>query len=293
MNLRVDQCLLPSAASYKRSAELRRRLTGAVALAAGLAWSCSNLVDMPLPDGAVPMTMPPQYTLWWKLTERCALRSSDLRRVSWYVVPGADNLGQGEFQGMYFPVNRRIVLAGRHVGDAPLVRHEMLHAILGTSGHPAEDFRRHCGGVVTCEMACLSEGGALTQSDRSGPIVRPSDLEVSARVDSTRPSLARDSGWAALTIAIRNPRSTAVRIRLTPLQPGYFAAATYGYRRGYCDSPTFGGPSYSYLEDSTTVLAAGETQRKVYDFHVRDVCTVLKPFFNDDTLPNIRIEPQP
>ncbi len=239
------------------------------------------------------MAMPPQYALWWRLTERCAFRSVDLRQISWYVVPAADDLGQAGIQGEYFPVSRRIVLAGRHVEAAMLVRHEMLHAILGTSGHPAEIFQRDCGGVVACDGACLADGGALTPPDTSGPILRPSDLDVNARVDSTRPSLARDSGWVALTVAIRNTRSTAVRVRLAPLQPRYFASATYGYRTGYCDSPRFGGPSYSYVEDSTIVLGAGETQREVYDFQVWNVCTVLKPFFNDDTLQSIRIEPQP
>ena len=77
------------------------------------------------------------------------------------------------------------------------------------------------------------------------------------------------------------------------MQPQYFASATYGYYTGYCESPIFGNPSYSYVEDSTIVLGAGETQRTVYDFQVWDVCTVVKPFFNSDTLQSIRIEPQP
>ena len=246
-----------------------------------------------MPRDAVPMATPPEYTLWWRLTERCAARVRDPGQISWYVMPGAEDLGQANIQGQYFPLSRRIVLAGHYVRNAPLVRHEMLHAIVGTTGHPAEDFQRRCGGVVACDLTCLSEGGALPRPDTMGPIVRPIDLDVTARVDSTRPSLARDSGWVALTIAIRNPRPTAVRLRLTPLQPGYFASATYGYRDGRCEAPLIGGYSYSYVEDSTIVLGAGETQRKVYDFQVLSVCTVVTPFFNEDTLPSIRIEPQP
>ena len=246
-----------------------------------------------MPRDAVPMAAPPQYALWWRLTERCADRVLDPEQVSWYVVPGAEDLGRADIQGQYFPLSRRIVLAGRYVQNALLVRHEMLHAIVSTTGHPAEDFQQRCGGVVACDLKCLSEGGALPLPDTTGPIVRPVDLDVTARVDSTRPSLARDSGWVALTIAIRNPRTTAVRIRLTPLQPGYFASATYGYWDGRCDAPLVGGSSYSYVEDSTIVLGAGETRRKVYDFQVWDICTVVTPFFNEDTLPSIRIEPQP
>lgn len=239
------------------------------------------------------MVAPPQYALWWRLTERCAARVFDPDQISWYVVPGADDLGRADIQGQYFPERRRIVLAGRYLQNALLVRHEMLHAIVGRIGHPAEDFQRRCGGVVACDPTCLSEGGLLPPPDTTGPIVRPVDLDVTTQVDSTRPSLARDSGWVALTIAIRNPRATAVRIRLTPVQPRYFASATYGYLAGYCESPIFAGPSYSYVEDSTIVLGAGETQREVYDFQVWDVCSVVKPFFNSDTLQSIRIEPQP
>jgi hypothetical protein len=239
------------------------------------------------------MVAPPQYALWWRLTERCAARVVDPGQIRWYVVPGAEDLGQADIQGEYFPVSRRIVVAGRYVQNALLVRHEMLHAITGTSGHPAEDFQRRCGGVVACDATCLSEGGVLPLPDTTGPIVRPVDLDVTAQVDSTRPSMSRDSGWVALTIAVRNPRATAVRLRLTPLQPGYFASATYGYYTEYCESPFFGNPSYSFVEDSTIVLGAGETRREVYDFQVWDVCTVVKPFFNSDTLQNIRIEPQP
>jgi hypothetical protein len=240
------------------------------------------------------MAMQPQYALWWRLTERCASQSSDLGQISWYTVPGAGDLGSADHRsGEYYLRSHRIVIAGRFVGDGPLVRHEMLHAILGLPGHPAEDFQRRCGGVVACDGTCLSDGGVSPPADTTGPIVRPVDLEVSARVDSTRPSLARDSGWVAVTIAIHNPRPTPVRVHLTPLVPGYWASGTYGYGEGYCNSPGFNSPSYSFVEDSTLVLGAGETQRKMFDLQVWNVCIVVKPFFNDDTLPTIRIDPQP
>jgi hypothetical protein len=31
----------------------------------------------------------------------------------------------------------------------------------------------------------------------------------------------------------------------------------------------------------------------MFDLRVWNVCIVVKPFFNDDTLPTIRIDPQP
>ena len=83
-------------------------------------------------------------------------------------------------------------------------------------------------------------------------------------------------------------------MRLTPLLPGYIASATYGFRHGYCAmSLPDDGPNYLFVYDSTIVLAAGESQRGVLDFRVRSSCEVVKPFFNDDTLDLIRVEPQP
>lgn len=49
------------------------------------------------------MVAPPQYALWWRLTERCAARVFDPDQISWYVVLGADYLGRADIQGQYFP----------------------------------------------------------------------------------------------------------------------------------------------------------------------------------------------
>ena len=42
----------------------------------------------PLPAGAVSFAAPPEYELWWRMTETCAGRQGKLEQVSWYVVPG-------------------------------------------------------------------------------------------------------------------------------------------------------------------------------------------------------------
>ena len=266
---------------------------GIAGFTACFAWACGNIVEPPLPAGAVPMAPLPQYTLWWKLTERCAARTSDLARVRWYVVPGVQFLGSPTAQGEYYPLSHRIVLAGGFVDIPPLVRHEMLHAILGVGGHPAEAFQRDCGGVVACDAACLADGGKLPPADTSGPVVRPVDVDVSARVDSTQPSMARDSGWAAITVAIHNSRLTPVRVHLASLGQGYWGA--YGYDAAYCDNPTMvlGTSDHSVGYDSTIALGAGEAQLRVFDFAASGVCFIVTPFFADDTLPAIRIQPQP
>jgi hypothetical protein len=249
--------------------------------------------EPPLPAGAVPIIAKPQYALWWRLAERCAGVSGDMGAINWYVVPDAAALGSDDVQGMYYPVSHRIVLAGRFAESAPLVRHEMLHALVTPREHPSEYFQNRCGGVVACDDVCLRDGGPLAPVDSGGAIIRVADLDVAARVDSTAPSLARDSGWIALTVELRNPRAYAVRAHLVPLAPGYFAAATYGYQRDYCDLPAVSNPTYMWRTDRLIVLGPGEVQRHVFDFQVWSVCTTIQPFFNDDTLSAIRVEPTP
>src|SRR5690349_1091994 len=101
-----------------------RKLERAIAMFGSFLYGCTGVVEPPLPVGAVPMEAAPQFALWWRLTERCAGRTGDLASISWYVVPGADNLGSSDIQGEYTSGKRRIVLAGHWADDPLLVRHE-------------------------------------------------------------------------------------------------------------------------------------------------------------------------
>jgi hypothetical protein len=264
----------------------------AVLLIAGMA--CRQSTTEPaLLVNAVAIAPMPQYALWWRLVERCAGRSGDLSAIHWYIVPGANTLGQNDVQGMYYPATQRIVLAERYARTGSLVRHEMLHALVPEGEHPAEYFQQRCGGVVDCSDVCVRDGGPTPSVDSTGPVVTVDILTLSARADSTAPSLARDSGWVALTIEVGNPHAYAVRLRLRPLSPGYFVSATYGYRLSYCDGSPQGDPTYLWQTDSTLVLGPNQVQRHVFDFQVWSICTEVRPFFNDDSLSTIRLEPTP
>src|SRR5262249_9630109 len=110
-----------------------------VALLAMPTVACSTVTDPPLPAGAEAMTPLPQCGLWWRMSERCSQLSGDLAAVTWYVIPGVLSFGTDQKQGEFFPSSHRILLAGRSTRDGQLVRHEMLHALLGkVAGHPAE-----------------------------------------------------------------------------------------------------------------------------------------------------------
>ncbi len=128
-----------------RSATLRAlALLGTVAIL-----SCEMLGPAaPLPDGAVPYEAPPVYQTWWSRTEACAGLAGALQEVRWYTVPNSRVFptAAGPEVGRWSRGGNgiEIVIAGAYLDDEMVVRHEMLHALLDQSGHPAEYFVDRC-----------------------------------------------------------------------------------------------------------------------------------------------------
>lgn len=111
---------------------------------------CSDPTGLSLPDGAARMeTIPLAYLTWWQEVSACSGRRHFFSTVHWYVVPGDVIMYRGRgAQGLAFSHPPRIVLASTFVNDPKLVRHEMLHILLGVDGHPTEYFVRRCGELV-------------------------------------------------------------------------------------------------------------------------------------------------
>lgn len=96
------------------------------------------------PDGAVPLATADRYREWWARTEACSGRTGDFDAIQWYVVRGRDfACPTGRCVGRWEP-NHRIYLAEAWVQSELVVRHEMLHALLGRAGHPAPPFGQGC-----------------------------------------------------------------------------------------------------------------------------------------------------
>jgi len=96
----------------------------------------------PLPDGSRRIAAPLVYQVWWDMTELCSGRTGQLGTVDWYVVPGVaqfEHKGR-PVSGYWSSAGNRVVLAERAMTDGGLVRHEMLHALLGHSGHSRDAF---------------------------------------------------------------------------------------------------------------------------------------------------------
>jgi hypothetical protein len=134
---------------------------GAIALACA---GCRDFTAAPvapdLPAGAQTLVPPPEYVAWWTATEKCAGRSGDLARVSWFSLPGRTSFTylDSQYNGYWWDGVHWILLAGEKVQDGLLVRHEMLHELLGRGDHPAEYFQQRCAGIVACNDLCRADG---------------------------------------------------------------------------------------------------------------------------------------
>ena len=130
-----------------RPASVSRRFVPVLAIWLGAA-SCTGLEPSAPPAGAVLMTPPAEYAVWYGRTEACAELRGDATAIEWYVVPNVATFETsiGEKVGLWEKVGSvsRITIAGDYVANEMVVRHEMLHDLLERTGHPPEYFVTRC-----------------------------------------------------------------------------------------------------------------------------------------------------
>jgi hypothetical protein len=94
--------------------------------------------------GEQPMMAPDVYRIWWDKTEACSGLSGDFDRVEWLVVPGHGfTCSSGQCAG-HWESDHRIFIASDWTRNEMVVRHEMLHDLLGRPGHPSPPFGQGC-----------------------------------------------------------------------------------------------------------------------------------------------------
>jgi hypothetical protein len=134
-------------------------LVAGAALLLGL--GCREVIVLPpeLPATAQPLAPLSVYEAWWRATEECAGLTGNLSRVRWFVVPESDSFTYrgGRYDGYWWDEVHWITLASAKVQAGAIVRHEMLHDLLGRGDHPAEFFQRRCGTVVYCNQDCRAD----------------------------------------------------------------------------------------------------------------------------------------
>ena len=113
--------------------------------------SCASLAgphQVALPLGAVEIAAPAIYREWSDRTEACSGLIRSFSSVTWYVVPGVESFQteKGPKVGLWLSKGGadRIVIAGTYRNDEMVVRHELLHHLLGQEGHPDGYFVTRC-----------------------------------------------------------------------------------------------------------------------------------------------------
>ena len=95
-------------------------------------------------EGDQPMASPDVYRTWWAKTEACSGLTGDFDRVQWIAVPGPSfSCSSGRCAG-HWQDDHRIWIADEYRTNEMVVRHEMLHDLLGYSGHPSPPFGEGC-----------------------------------------------------------------------------------------------------------------------------------------------------
>ncbi len=177
----------------------------AVAIVACLT-ACNHFTTGPsLPSGSVRMVPPPQYQVWWDMVQECSGFTGSIADVSWYQLPGAISLPGSLVTGTWYQRGNRILLAGQHVLDGELVRHEMLHALTQAAGHPQEQFQDKCGGIVTCSSSCMADGDGPLPIPDDAIRAAPAILHHEISVVRNPVSIARDGDNVSIVLATTNP----------------------------------------------------------------------------------------
>jgi hypothetical protein len=257
--------------------------------------SCAKVTEPTFfPDSAVPMVPPRPYALWWRLTEECAGIQGDFSSVVWFVVPGATGFERGgrTYQGYWTPVGNRIVVAEGAMLSGQLVRHEMLHALVGSGRHSAEAFVDQCGGVVACAGECLEDTGIPPVPAADAAEIESAALLTELRMEPIVTTLSNDSGWVAIMISATNPHPHEVWVRLNPIAEGLATSALFGYAADVCPAHSV-TERYTFTSKNRIGFAPHQTRRLVFDEQMSVGSCSLRGFFNGDTTHTVgvRIDP--
>ena len=252
-----------------------------------LALACHDPTDPHVLVGAVPLTAPARFAMWWRMTQTCSGLTGDYASVQWYYVPNTTTLfyQNREVDAYWISDPDRIVLADARKNDGMIVRHEMLHALLHRSGHPRDAYLVGCGGVVACDGGCALEAGSYESPPEDAPVLQPRD--VSPRVDLFAPLPAEVTtvGAVAAMVTITNPRSVPVWVKLTPRESGDFQYPTFGLTADFDDPTRIAAQGLAWSQGDRLPLGVGENKRWVWEATLSPGRYGVLGYFNSDSLP--------
>jgi hypothetical protein len=238
-------------------------------LALPLLAACETPVGPRLPTNAEPFTPPAVYREWWALTEACSGLQADFTRIAWFHVPGAESIPLADgtlVNGRWDRVSNRIVLAGQSERFGDLVRHEMLHALLRSGGHPRDAFIGRCGGTVVCEALCIQDAGPPPPPDPAATMVDLSALQIAVELVPAQPSVSVNDGWFRMVVTARNPMAGPVLVQLPSSNAGPGPSFSYDITERQGSS----GYRYDMRADAPEVsrFAPFETKQFIFDLQI-------------------------
>ncbi|MGH7676990.1 MAG: hypothetical protein ACRENU_00905 [Gemmatimonadaceae bacterium] len=270
-------------------------VVGIACVAGTLFQACSGPTTPGFPPNAVPISPLAPYSLWWSVTEQCSGVSGVRGVVSWFVVPGASTflVAGREYHGFWFPETKSLVIAEQALLEGDLVRHEMLHALVGT-GHDRGYFVEACDGVVACVEQCFEEAGGPAVPGLTAPIVTLDNIDVALRVEPVTPSITDGDGWIAISVTASNPNSADVWAELDPIPPDSLFAISFGYVLE-CITSCQGivGSAYEFIEGSRFGFVGAAARRRVFDRHLSTGTYSVRAIFNSDTTPPVTFSVTP
>lgn len=244
-----------------------QRLRTILVIAGSLALAACEEIIGPFPSDGKAFSPPAVYTTWWNMTRACSGRAGDLADVRWFETdkPLRDPLNGKLVGGYWTPYINRIIIRSDLMLEGGVVRHEMLHSLVGRGGHSRSQFLEKCGGVVLCPDACVDDAGSYSPPPET-PIHIPGDsLDFRVVVDPPAPSSAHDGGFFSITVLARNRSSHWATV--TPPYPQAGTMHTFEVDvRGRPGRVLSGG--YSASDPSERIFAPGETKRQVFDFRI-------------------------
>jgi len=218
-------------------------------------------LDTDFPESATPLIPPPKYRVWWELVESCSGKQVPFESIAWFTVPVGELVVRGETAaGAWFVFGNRIAIVNTWSDIGPVVRHEMLHAILGKGEHPSEYFRDKCGDEI--DNAGIWQ--LPSTLDDAVPL-SPYALEADAVLFPARPSLTAYNGRVTIVVRVRNPSDMNAY-----LEPGWNwdAHCSFGFMLSSVSEPQrmkWDCAGLQASEDGRTYFRPGETRRMVFE----------------------------
>jgi hypothetical protein len=96
-----------------------------------------------MPNEAEPYTPPESYRAVWAQAEACTGVKGSMDRIAFYKMPGRSFESPNIPNAAGHSDHHRIILAEHWLDHPMVVKHEMIHALIG-SGHPKEPFEVPC-----------------------------------------------------------------------------------------------------------------------------------------------------